>query len=97
MPLEANARESIDRLLQAAGWHVCDAAAANIHAARGYPRVSPRRTTPHRAEVDRRLSLIRETEAQVDANLRRTERLRQSVLAKAFKPNNSDHVTRAIG
>lgn len=32
---EQQAREEIDRLLSAAGWHVCDAAAANIHAARG--------------------------------------------------------------
>lgn len=36
------------------------------------------------AEVDRRLSLLRETEAQVDANLQRAERLRQSILATAF-------------
>ncbi|MEW5771135.1 MAG: restriction endonuclease subunit S [Pseudomonadota bacterium] len=36
------------------------------------------------AEVDRRLSLLRETEAQVDANLKRAERLRQSVLSRAF-------------
>ena len=36
------------------------------------------------AEVDRRLSLLREAEAQVDANLQRTERLRQSILAQAF-------------
>ena len=36
------------------------------------------------AEVDRRLSLVRETEAQVDSNLRRAERLRQSILARAF-------------
>ncbi len=36
------------------------------------------------AEVDRRLSLLRETEAQVDANLRRAERLRQSILSRAF-------------
>lgn len=36
------------------------------------------------AEVDRRLSLIRETEAQVDANSRRVARLRQSILARAF-------------
>ncbi len=35
MTLEATARKNIDRLLQAAGWHVCDAAAANIHAVRG--------------------------------------------------------------
>lgn len=36
------------------------------------------------AEVDRRLSLLRETEAQVDANLQRAERLRQSILSRAF-------------
>lgn len=36
------------------------------------------------AEVDRRLSLIRTVEAEVDANLKRAERLRQSVLTKAF-------------
>jgi len=36
------------------------------------------------AEVDRCLSLLRETEAQVDANLRRAERLRQSILSRAF-------------
>jgi type I restriction enzyme S subunit len=35
-------------------------------------------------EVDRRLSLIHEVEAQVDANLQRAERLRQSILAQAF-------------
>ena len=32
---EAIAREEIDRLLRAAGWHVCDMTDANIHAARG--------------------------------------------------------------
>jgi type I restriction enzyme R subunit len=32
---EQHARENIDRLLEAAGWHVCDADKANIHAARG--------------------------------------------------------------
>ena len=36
------------------------------------------------AEVDLRLSLLRETESQVDANLQRAERLRQSILSKAF-------------
>lgn len=35
-------------------------------------------------DVDRRLSLIRETEAQVVANLTRAERLRQSILSSAF-------------
>lgn len=32
---EAKARAEIDRLLEAAAWHVCDFKAANIHAARG--------------------------------------------------------------
>ncbi|OBS08179.1 hypothetical protein Thpro_022429 [Acidihalobacter prosperus] len=36
------------------------------------------------AEVDRRLSLLRGTEAQVDANLQRAGRFRQSILSKAF-------------
>ncbi|MFA5732070.1 restriction endonuclease subunit S [Acidithiobacillus sp.] len=35
-------------------------------------------------EVERRLTLLRATEAQVDANLQRAERLRQSILAQAF-------------
>jgi hypothetical protein len=35
-------------------------------------------------EVDRHLTLIRETETQVDTNLKRAERLRQSILGKAF-------------
>ena len=36
------------------------------------------------AEVDRRLSILRETEAQVDANLQRAEHLRQSILEDAY-------------
>lgn len=32
---EAQAREEIDRLLSAAGWHVCDVKRADIHVARG--------------------------------------------------------------
>lgn len=36
------------------------------------------------AEVDRRLSLIRETEAQVDANLTRAARMRQALLSDFF-------------
>jgi len=46
----------------------------------------PPQSEQHRivAEVDRRLSLLRETEAQVDANLQRAERLRRSILQQAF-------------
>ena len=36
------------------------------------------------AEVDRRLSVVAETEAQVEADLKRAERLRQSILKQAF-------------
>ena len=36
------------------------------------------------AEVDRRLSIVREVEAEVDANLKRALALRQAVLARAF-------------
>jgi type I restriction enzyme S subunit len=43
------------------------------------------------AEVDRRLSLLRETEVQVDANLQRAERLRQSILIRAFNPAMVSH------
>ncbi len=35
MTPESAARENIDRLLKAAGWHVCDASQANIHASHG--------------------------------------------------------------
>ena len=35
-------------------------------------------------EVDRRLSIVRELEAEVDANLKRAQALRQAILAKAF-------------
>lgn len=35
MTKESDARENIDRLLGQAGWSACDAACANIHAARG--------------------------------------------------------------
>ena len=36
------------------------------------------------AEVDRRLSIVGEVEAEVDANLKRAQALRQAVLARAF-------------
>jgi type I restriction enzyme S subunit len=36
-------------------------------------------------EVERRLSIVNEAEAQVDANLKRAARLRQSILKRAFE------------
>ncbi|WP_374616580.1 restriction endonuclease subunit S [Thauera aminoaromatica] len=38
------------------------------------------------AEVDRRLSIVREVESEVDANLKRAQALREAVLARAFAP-----------
>lgn len=48
------------------------------------------------AEVDRRLSLLRKTETQVDLNLRRAERLRQSVLGGAFSGELVNGVTERV-
>lgn len=50
----------------------------------------PPQTEQHRivAEVDRRLSLIREIETQIDVNLKRAERLRQSILSQTFFAHN---------
>src|SRR5215211_3880166 len=36
------------------------------------------------AEVERRLSVVEEMEKTIDANLKRAERLRQAILARAF-------------
>lgn len=38
------------------------------------------------AEVDRLLSIAREAEAEVEANLMRAHGLRQAILARAFQP-----------
>jgi type I restriction enzyme S subunit len=44
------------------------------------------------AEVDRRLSIVREVEAEVDANLNRAQALRQAILARAFAaPSEPGH------
>ena len=45
------------------------------------PLVEQRRIV---AEVERRLSVIQQAEAAVDASLQRAERLRQSILKQAF-------------
>ena len=54
----------------------------------------PPQTEQHRivAEVDRRLSLIREIETQIDANLKRAERLRHSILSQIFSGQLFPHV-----
>jgi type I restriction enzyme, S subunit len=51
------------------------------------PILLPSVTEQHRivAEVERRLSVIDELEASIDADLKRAERLRQSILKRAFE------------
>ena len=114
MTPEQKARVSIDTLLAAAGWHVCNVSSANLHAATGValnyeemrkfasgevqPNLNlslvravcvplPPRPEQVRivAEVDRHLSIIREVEAEVDANLLRAQSLRQAVLSQSFR------------
>ena len=47
------------------------------------------------AEVDRCLSIVQEVEAEVDANLKRAQALRQAVLAKAFSTSAARTATAA--
>ena len=46
------------------------------------------------AEVDRRLTLLRETETQVDTNLQRAGRLRQAILMRMFSGVQLNHLAR---
>jgi type I restriction enzyme S subunit len=47
------------------------------------------------AEVDRRLSIIREVEAEVDANLQRAQTLKSSVLSRAFSGEGAARISLA--
>jgi type I restriction enzyme S subunit len=58
----------------------------NVEDFRRLPIPVPPRSEQDRIvdEIDRRLSIVREVEAEVDANLKRGQALRQAVLARAF-------------
>lgn len=60
---------------------------------RAIPIPLPPLAEQHRmvAEVDRRLSIVREVETEVAANLRRAQGLRQAVLSRVFGDSNSSH------
>ena len=58
----------------------------NVGDVKAFKVLVPPLAEQHRivAEVDRRLSLLRETEVQVNTNLQRAESLRQVILQKSF-------------
>jgi type I restriction enzyme, S subunit len=68
------------------GRQTTNLASINLTKLSAFPIPLPPSAEQHRIviEVDRHLSLIRETEIQVDANLKRADRLRQSILTAAF-------------
>ena len=68
---EAKARQSIDALLVAAGWYVCN--------------VAFRKEVRIVAEVGHHPSTVREAEAEVDTNLKRAQALRQAKLSQKFR------------
>jgi len=68
------------------GKQTTNLASINLTKLSAFPVPLPPPAEQHRivAEVDRRLSLVREVETQIDANLLRAERLRQLILYEAF-------------
>jgi type I restriction enzyme S subunit len=85
------------RLTKQAKWAV-NQASINQQDVCGTPVPLPPLAEQNRivTEVDLRLSVLRETEAQVDANLQRAERLRQAILGKAFKVPQSQFAMETI-
>ncbi|WP_291989575.1 restriction endonuclease subunit S [Candidatus Accumulibacter sp. ACC007] len=73
---------------QREGKQTTNLASINLTKLSAFPVPLPPLAEQHRivAEVDRRLSVVREVEAEVDANLKRAQALRQAVLAQAFAP-----------
>lgn len=69
------------------GKQTTNLASINMTKLSAFPVPIPPVAEQHRivAEVDRRLSIVREVEVEVDANLKRAQGLRQAVLAKAFR------------
>ena len=68
------------------GKQTTNLASINLSVLSGFPIPLPPLAEQRRivAEVERRLSVIQQTEASVEANLTRAERLRQSILKQAF-------------
>jgi type I restriction enzyme, S subunit len=71
---------------QREGKQTTNLASINLGKLSAFPVPLPPANEQHRivAEVDRLLSIAREAEAEVDANLKRAQVLRQAILSKAF-------------
>jgi hypothetical protein len=81
MKPEDQARTRIDDLLDQAGWAVQDRKSLNLGARRG---VAIREFSLATGEADYLLFVDRQAVGTVEANLTRAERLRQSILERAF-------------
>jgi hypothetical protein len=93
---EERSRREIDKLLTEAGWKVQDGSKANVTAGQAGVSGSDQQATPvplapileqHSmdAEVERRLTVIDELEAVIEASMKLAERLRQAILKRAFE------------
>jgi len=73
---------------QREGKQTTNLASINLGKLSAFPVPLPPLSEQHRivAEVDRLLSIACEAEAEVEANLKRAQGLRQAVLARAFQP-----------
>jgi type I restriction enzyme, S subunit len=73
------------------GKQTTNLASINMTKLSAFPVPIPPVAEQHRvvAEVDRHLTIVREVEAEVDANLARALGLRQSVLGRAFAPTGA--------
>jgi type I restriction enzyme S subunit len=72
---------------QREGKQTTNLASINLTKLNAFPVPLPPAAEQHRivAEVERRFSMADKSEAQVDANLLRAERLRQAILKRAFE------------
>ena len=92
---EQQAREKIDQLLHAAGWPVCDAAAASIHAARGvaireFPLKSGHGFTDYLLYVDGKAAGVIEARKE-GVTLSGVETQSGRVLSRSTNPMTSSH------